>query len=291
MRKVILFLGNLKGIYFWPLILFFSLKKNHLTLSKKVLLPLIILIFAAILNPQSISYSLAFLIILIYRIINPKIEPNLIIVATFIIIFVISHLIPQEILYSSYLLENKTYRYKGLMTEPAYLGYWSSYFLYKSIESKKWIFSIFFALILFFTSSVGAFIFLILLVSKNIKLYSFISLTLLSIPIIYFNYNQYLNKLDISALSAIDRIENLNITFKYLVQNNFLPMGYGPMSIDNIDIGIMNGLLHLKAFGFFLPFLIIKNKLKTTNKLATFFLLAMVGNFWETPILWLIERK
>lgn len=292
---MIIFFGNLSGTIFWILVLIAVL--TGLVYKKKISLPslfyieALLLISISVAYPDSAKYNFSFILLRIYTFIWPISLKNLsfLVLASLLIYFVPSSILQFEPLHGDTLFK----RQSGFFTEPAYFGYWSGYFVYISRVKKNIIGQIISAILLICSLSIGAFIFTLLLCSKNIR--NTLVLFLMVFVFVFFtdNYisNQFFLKMDLNGLSAVNRIANLDIASRAILNNAFLPSGFGPLLIRGEGVGVTSFLLlYLKAFGFFGVVFLWKYFKNSSRKLAVIFLVLMVGNFWETPLLFLMKK-
>lgn len=184
-------------------------------------------------------------------------------------------------------------RQRGLYSEPGLLGYWSAWLAYLSLVAKRYRSFVLYSLALFFASSAGAFLFFAALLITRIQNLSLKDVSLLGAFVaIVFGYlsEQIVAKFSMAdTASLMNRLENAELTLYFIRQTFPYPAGFGPVFLDGIEFGVTSFLLLVpKSLGllaiFALP-LIWRLRSAPLTIFPILLISAVVGNFWETPIL------
>lgn len=184
-------------------------------------------------------------------------------------------------------------RSKALFSEPAFLGYWSSFLIFLSIKHQKHIHAIVFSGLLFISFSVGAFFYALLLFNiffkiKSIKVYIIIILSLFAFVFLGFK-DQTLLK--ISSASASLRFENVIFLYQEILKNFFIPYGAAPFKVTGTleTFSSLSFIMILakviSPFALLISSVLIFYKLGIKKIFPLIFIMLMSGNYWETPIL------
>lgn len=283
--------GNLVYYIFWPLLFLQTLYKKKLSHQKKWIILSIFTFTTVLINPASAKYGFAFLLFILFRLKFSNIYAHNLFLISIIFSCLLIEFVPRYLLFNPLDIGFKTFRYKAFFTEPAYLGYWSAFAAYESLKLRKFKKSVIYLGLLVLSSSVGAFIYFFLtLLTRSSKRYILIAI-LFGILIFFFFENQIISKISSDSYSMIFRIENLTLAWESIIKNYGVPQGFGPLNVKTDQIGIMSGLLFFKAYGLLLLPLVFLIRFKVIRFIPALFLFLMVGNYWETPLLWHLKKK
>lgn len=285
-----IFFGNLVYYLYWPFLFIQTLFKK-LRHKRTWNLLVAFTLITIVINPLTAKYGFVFLLFTLFRLKFPKIYTSNFFLFLILTSCILIEFVPKNLLFNPLDSGFRLLRYKAFFTEPAYLGYWSAFAGYESLVSRKYWKAAIFISLLFFSTSVGAFIyfFLSLIANKSRKIHLFAILFLILSLLIF--QDQFFSKISDDSLSRVYRIQNFLLAWEYVLDNFGIPKGFGPIVINSDEIGVMSGLLYIKAFGVLIIPLIIIIRFKVTRFIAASFIFLMVGNFWETPLLWHLKKK
>lgn len=285
-----IFFGNLVYYLYWPLLFIQTLYKKLRHKRIWILLVAFTLITIAI-NPLTAKYGFVFLLFSLFRLKFPEIYSSNFFLFLIVASCVLIEFVPENLLFNPLDTGFRVYRFKAFFSEPAYLGYWSAFAGYESLVSRKYWKATIFISLLFFSTSVGAFIYFFLsVISNGSRKINLIGILILILSISIFQ-DQFFSKISTDSLSRLYRMQNFFLTWEYISDNFGIPRGFGPITINNDEIGITSGLLYVKAFGVLIIPLLIIIRFKIIRFIAASFLFIIVGNFWETPLLWHLKKK
>lgn len=283
--------GNLAFYIFWPLVTLQAVVKKTIRHPRVFFTLLFFTIGITVLNPSSAKYGLAFMAFVLFRLKLNRPERYSRLAILMILSCLLIEIFPRDLLFNPDNVGFRFWRYKAFFTEPAYLGYWSAYLAYELWRLNKFKQAFVFLVLLIMSSSVGAFLYFGLNFlysgSKRVGILG----VFLSIALFLLFKEQALAKAGADSLSRIYRIDNFLLTFRSIIESIGAPQGFGPLIIENKEVGVMSGLLFVKAFGFLLLPLYFILPHRLFRPIQAIFLFFMVGNFWETPFLWHFRKR